>query len=80
MAFYHGFSVNLMLRNEVFDGIFGEKLTELGAKLGGECLIVCEDEGGLIYLLYDVCHSEGLTRAGYTQKGLHFFALLESSD
>ena len=78
MAFYHGFSVNLMLRNEVFDGIFREELAKLTAELCGEGLIVRENERGAVQVGDYVGHGKGLTRARDSKQRLIFHARLKS--
>ena len=60
----------IVVGNEIFHRIFGEKLTEFGAKLCRKCLVVGENEGGAVDLSDNICHGKGLTRACDTEQGL----------
>ena len=52
----------------------GEEVFELVIELGGEGLVVREDEGGALDLLDDLGHGEGLAGAGDAEEDLVFFA------
>ena len=62
--------VVVVIRNEVFDGVFREKSLELRVELGGQGLVVSQHEGRAAGVLDDVGYGEGLSRAGYPQQGL----------
>jgi len=49
-------------------------------ELGGEGLVVREDEGGALDLLDDLGHGEGLAGAGDAEEGLIFFTGGEAGD
>jgi len=49
-------------------------------ELGGEGLVVREDEGGALGLLDNLGHGEGLAGAGDTEEDLIFFAVGEAGD
>ena len=50
--------------------VFREELAELGVKLGGESLVVGENEGWAIVFFDDICHRESLARAGHAKQSL----------
>ena len=56
--------------DEVFDGVFGEEVLELGVELGGECFVMAHDERRFADLLDDVGHGEGFAGAGDAEEGL----------
>ena len=62
--------VVIVVGNEVFHRILGEKCTQLCAELGGEGLVVSKNQGGSIQVGNNVCHSKGFTRTGNTEKCL----------
>ena len=68
------FSVNLVLGNKIFHRIFGEKLLELTAKLGGEGLVVRQHQRGAVDIGDDIRHREGLARTRDTKQCLLFIA------
>ena len=68
------FSVNLVLGYEVLNGVLGEELTELGAKLSRKRFVVCQNEGGSVKPCDNVRHSKGLTRARNTEQRLSALA------
>jgi hypothetical protein len=49
-------------------------------ELGGEGLVVSEDEGGAVELGDDLCHGEGLAGAGDAEEDLILFACVEPGD
>ena len=49
-------------------------------ELGGEGLVVREDEGGALGLLDDLGHGEGLAGAGDAEEDLVLFAGVEAGD
>ena len=62
--------VVVVVADEVLHGVVGKELLELGAELGGQGLVVGQHQGGLLDLLDDLGHGEGLARAGDAQEGL----------
>ena len=62
--------VVIVIGDEIFDGVVGEELLELGSKLGGQSLVVSHHDGGPLNFLNDVGHGEGLTATGNAQHGL----------
>jgi hypothetical protein len=56
------------------DGILREKLPELIAKLGRQSFVVRDHQSWQVYLLDHIGDGEGLTRTGYAEKRLIFFA------
>ncbi len=72
--------VVVVVGDEVLDGVVGEEGLELVVELGGEGLVVREDEGGALELLDDLGHGEGLAGAGDAEEDLIFFAGVEAGD
>ncbi len=72
--------VVVVVGDEVLDGVVGEEGFELVVELGGEGLVVREDEGGALDLLDDLGHGEGLAGAGDAEEDLIFFAGGEAGD
>ena len=58
----------------------GEELLELVIELGGEGLVVGQDEGGAVGLLDDLGHGEGLAGAGDAEQHLVLFSGGEAVD
>ena len=72
--------VVVVVGDEVLDGVVGEEGFELVVELGGEGLVVREDEGGALDLLDDLGHGEGLAGAGDAEQDLILFAGGEAGD
>ena len=70
--------VVVVIADEVFDRVAGEELLELVIELGGEGLVVGEDEGGPVGLLDDLGHGEGFAGAGDAEQDLVLFAGAEA--
>ena len=68
--------VVIVVGNEVFDGVVGEELLEFGGKLGGQGLVVGDDQGWPLHFLDDVGHGERLAAAGNAQQRLVDQALI----
>ena len=66
--------VVVVVADEVLDGVAGEELLELVIELGGEGLVVGEDERGAVGLLDDLGHGEGLAGAGDAEEDLVLLA------
>ena len=64
--------VVVVVGDEVFDGVVGEEVLELLVELGGEGLVVGEDQRGALGGLDDFGHDVGLAGAGDAQQGLVF--------
>ncbi len=58
----------------------GKELFELVVELGGEGLVVREDERGALEVFDDLRHGEGLAGAGDAEQDLIFFAGIEAGD
>jgi hypothetical protein len=72
--------VVVVVGDEVFDGVVGEEGFELVVELGGEGLVVREDEGGALQLFDDLGHGEGLAGAGDAEEDLIFFSGVDTGD
>lgn len=72
--------VVVIVGDEVFDGVRWEEGLELVVELGGEGLVVREDEGRTVELLDDLGHREGLAGAGNAEEDLVLFASVEAGD
>ena len=68
----------VVVRDEILNGVFGEELAELRAKLSGEGLVVRENERRSVQIRYDVRHCKGLARAGYSEQRLIFHSRLKA--
>ena len=66
--------------DEVLDGVVREELAELGVELGGERLVVGEDEGRPVDALDRPGQRRGLARAGRAEQRLVADAPLEPVD
>ena len=60
----------VVVADEIFDGVFGEKMFELGVKLCGERFVVRNDERRTLQSRDDVCHRERFPRAGNAEQRL----------
>ena len=60
--------VVVVVGNEILDEVLGKERFELAVELGGEGLVVAEDEGGAVELGDDVGHREGLPGAGHAHE------------
>ena len=60
----------VVVADEIFHGVVREEFLELGTELGGQRLVVGQHKGGLLDLLDDLGHGEGLAGAGDAQQGL----------
>ena len=60
----------IVVGDEVFDGVFGEKFAELVAQLRRKRLVVRDDERGPPHVLDDVCHRERLAAARHADEHL----------
>ncbi len=56
--------VVVVVRYKVFNGVVREESLELTVELGGECLVMTDDEGGPLYLFDDLGHGKGLSGTG----------------
>ena len=62
--------VIVVIGNEIFHGVFREKLAEFRAQLRGERLVVRENQRGPIHVGDDICHGERLAGAGHAEQDL----------
>ena len=77
---YVGFRlVIVVIRYEVFDRVVGEEALELVVKLGGQSLVVGQDQRRAIEPLDDLGHGEGLARAGHPQQHLVLFTVRQAA-
>ena len=60
----------VVVGDEIFDGIVREKLLELRAELGGQRLVVGQNQRRTLHPLNDLGHGEGLAAAGDPLQGL----------
>ena len=72
--------VIVVVGDEVFHGVFREKLLELAAQLGREGLVVCEDKRGAVEPRDDVRHGERLARARHAEQHLFVQPVLYPAD
>ena len=71
--------VVVVVADEVFDGVVGEERLELVIELGGQRLVVRQDQRGPVGLLDDLGHGEGLAGAGDAEQDLVLFAGAEAA-
>ena len=62
--------VVVVVADEVLHRVFGEEIPELLVELGGQRLVVAQDQGGPIDPLDDLGHGEGLAGPGDSQQHL----------
>ncbi len=62
--------VVIVVADEILHGVVGKKFPELRAELGGQGLVVGQDQGGLLDLFDDLRHGKGLAGAGHAQERL----------
>jgi len=62
--------VVIVVADEVFDGVFREKVAKLAVQLSGQGLVRREDDGGPAHARNHVGHGVGLARTGHAQQGL----------
>ena len=72
--------VIIVIGDEIFDGIAGEKLPELRKQLGGQGLVRGDDPGRTLHPFTDTSHGKGLARAGNPQKNQAFLSSFHSTD
>ena len=60
----------VVVADEILDRIVGEEAPELAVELGGQGLVMGQDQGRALGLLDDLRHGEGLARAGDPQQHL----------
>ncbi len=62
--------VVVIVTDEVFDGVMGEKVFQFAKQLCSQGLVGGNDQGGFLSTCYDVSHGEGLARPGDTEQDL----------
>jgi len=62
--------VVVVITDEILHGVVGEEGPEFVVELGGQRLVVGDDEGGALHALDDIGHGEGLPRTGDPQEDL----------
>ncbi len=70
--------VVVVVADEVRDGVMGEEVAELGVELGGQRLVVGQDDGRPLRLLDDVGDGERLARARRAQQRLKLVAAIHA--
>ena len=68
----------IVVAHEVFHRVVREERLEFLIELGGERLVVRENERRLADILDDVCHRECLAGTGHAEERLELFAVLET--
>src|SRR5262249_5263833 len=71
--------IEIVVADEIFDGVFGKKRFELVIKLGGQRFVVRQDERGTICLLDDLGHGKRLAGAGDAEEDLMLFASVDAA-
>ena len=72
--------VVIVVADEIFDRVLREEGFELVVELGGERLIVREDDRGAVELLDHLGHGEGLAGAGDAEEDLIAVAIAEAAN
>jgi len=72
--------VVVVIADEIFDGIVREKFLEFLVKLGGEGLVVADNERWFLNAFDDIGHCEGLAAAGDAQQGLMTVTFIQTFD
>ena len=70
--------VVIVVADEVLDGVFREELLELLIELGGQGLVVRDQQDRLVELRDHVGHREGLAAAGHAHQRLESLALAQT--
>jgi len=68
--------VVVVVAHEVLDGVVGEEIPELSVELGGQGLIVSDDQRRPLNTLDDLGHDVGLASARSAEQGLVLIAPL----
>ena len=68
----------IIIRNKIFNRVFGEKFTELTAKLCGKCFVMSKDKGRAVDSCDYICHGKCLTRACNAEQGLIFQSRIDA--
>ena len=66
--------VKIVVADEIFDGVFGEKTLELVVELRRERFVVRQNQGGAIGGFDELGHREGFAGAGDAEQDLMFVA------
>ena len=72
--------VIVVITYEVLDGVLREEHLELPIELGGEGLVVGDDQGGPVHGGDDIRHREGLSGTGHPKKDLVLASPLQTRD
>ncbi len=72
--------VIVVVGDKILHRVVREELLELRVELGSQGLVVRHHKRGSLQLLDDVCHGEGLARAGCTQEHLVSHAAIHPFD
>ena len=60
----------IIVRNEVFDGVFGEEFSEFRAELRRQSFVVCKHKSRSVNPLDNICHGKCFARTRYAEQGL----------
>ena len=72
--------VVVVIAHKILHSVFREKLPELAAELSGQRLIVRQNKSRPVQALNDVCHGEGLARAGDAEQNLFIDSVFNTGD
>src|SRR5262249_2051968 len=72
--------VVVVIADEIFDGVVGEKILELAIELGGERLVRRKDQGRALGRLDHLGHGVGLARAGDAEQALRAVGAADAFD
>ena len=68
----------VVVRDKKFDGVVRKELAQLRTQLRRQCLIVCQYQRRLLYLLNDIRHGKRLAGTGDTEQRLFFKSQLNA--
>src|SRR5260370_7671153 len=71
--------VEIVVTDEIFDGVFREESFELMIELSGKRLVVREHQRGTVGLLDQLGHGEGLARTRYAKQHLMLFTCFQTA-
>ena len=72
--------VIVVIADKIFHCIMGEKLFEFTVKLGSQSFVVGHDQCWPLYFLDHIGHGVGFPGSGHSQKGLVFFAAVQTTN
>ena len=72
--------VIIVIGHKIFHCVLREKFLHLAVELACQCLVVGNDQRGLVQCLDDIGHGKGFARTCYAQQGLKLISLFEAPD